>query len=91
MRSQYPLVDVYPVMNWNPIRLVAAVMMTSVTVSTHAAVCTAESAAQRVALLELYDSEGCNSCPLIDRWMRELPSRGYISASVVTLAFHVDY
>jgi hypothetical protein len=44
-----------------------------------------------VALLELYTSEGCNSCPPTDRWVSELPARGHDPASVVALAFHVDY
>jgi hypothetical protein len=65
--------------------------MTAVAVSTEAATCAAESSAQRVALLELYTSEGCNSCPPTDRWVSELPARGYGLARVVTLAFHVDY
>ncbi|MGH8702368.1 MAG: DUF1223 domain-containing protein, partial [Burkholderiales bacterium] len=44
-----------------------------------------------MALLELYTSEGCNSCPPADRWVSELPTRGYSATNVVTLAFHVDY
>ena len=72
-------------------RLIGAIIMTAVAASTEAATCTAESPAQRVALLELYTSEGCNSCPPTDRWVSELPARGYGPARVVTLAFHVDY
>jgi len=65
--------------------------MTLAAVSAHATTCAAESPAQRVALLELYTSEGCNSCPPTDRWVSGLPARGHTPASVVTLAFHVDY
>jgi hypothetical protein len=72
-------------------RLAAAFMMALAATSTHAASCTAESGAPRVALLELYTSEGCNSCPPTDRWVSELPRRGFTSDRVVTLAFHVDY
>ena len=75
----------------NCTRLIAAVVMTATAVSTHAATCTAESTARRVALLELYTSEGCNSCPPTDRWVSELPRRGFSPERVVTLAFHVDY
>jgi hypothetical protein len=57
----------------------------------HSATCTAESGARSVPLLELYTSEGCNSCPPTDRWVSELPARGHASSSVVALAFHVDY
>jgi len=75
----------------NCLRLVSAIIMSLVAASAHAATCTAESSARRVALLELYTSEGCNSCPPTDRWLSELPGRGHTPASVVTLAFHVDY
>ena len=56
-----------------------------------AAECTATSAPQRVPLLELYTSEGCDSCPPTDRWVSSLRSRGYGTDRVVVLAFHVDY
>lgn len=53
--------------------------------------CTATSGERRVPLLELYTSEGCNSCPPTDRWFSALPSRGLTPERVVALAFHVDY
>jgi hypothetical protein len=53
--------------------------------------CTAASGNQRVALLELYTSEGCDSCPPADRWVGELPARNFRGDRVVPLAFHVDY
>ena len=56
-----------------------------------AAECTAASGERRVPLLELYTSEGCDSCPPVDRWVSELPARGYGRDRVVVLAFHVDY
>jgi hypothetical protein len=56
-----------------------------------AALCAAESGARRVALLELYTSEGCDSCPPADRWISALPARGLDPERVVTLGFHVDY
>ena len=56
-----------------------------------AASCPAESGARRVALLELYTSEGCDSCPPTDRWVSGLPGRGLAHDRVVVLAFHVDY
>ena len=53
--------------------------------------CSATSGARRVPLLELYTSEGCDSCPPADRWIRGLPGRGLTPDRVVVLAFHVDY
>ena len=49
--------------------------------------CTARSGATVNPLVELYTSEGCNSCPPADRWMSALKLR----SDVVGLAFHVDY
>jgi hypothetical protein len=56
-----------------------------------AAQCSAVSGERRVPLLELYTSEGCDSCPPADHWLGALPARGYGSDRVVALAFHVDY
>lgn len=53
--------------------------------------CSAASGERRVALLELYTSEGCDSCPPVDRWVSGLPGRGYGGDRLAVLAFHVDY
>jgi hypothetical protein len=53
----------------------------------HAAECSISSGPQRTALLELYTSEGCSSCPPADRWL----SRVGRTRNVVPLAWHVDY
>jgi len=44
-----------------------------------------------VALLELYTSEGCSSCPPADRWMSSLKDHDDLWTGFVPLAFHVDY
>lgn len=69
----------------------AALVLTTLAPAVEAASCTVESGARRVALLELYTSEGCDSCPPADRWASTLPARGLDPAHVVTLGFHVDY
>ncbi|HUQ25458.1 MAG TPA: DUF1223 domain-containing protein [Burkholderiales bacterium] len=56
-----------------------------------AAGCKARSGEKTVALVELYTSEGCNSCPPADRWLSGLAGRGYGPERVVPLALHVDY
>ena len=56
----------------------------------HAGTCSRQSPAHTVALLELYTSEGCSSCPPADRWLRELSNR-FSAEQLVPLALHVDY
>ncbi len=52
-----------------------------------AASCTARSGERQAMLVELYTSEGCNSCPPADRWLSTLKSKPELLAA----AFHVDY
>jgi hypothetical protein len=52
---------------------------------------TVQSPPHTVALLEVYTSEGCNSCPPVDDWVSSLSGRGFHSEQVIPLAFHVDY
>jgi hypothetical protein len=54
------------------------------------AICSAQSPAHRVALVELYSSEGCNSCPPADNWLSQWKNSG-AAQSIVPLALHVDY
>jgi hypothetical protein len=51
----------------------------------------ARSGPQTVAVLELYTSEGCNSCPPADDWVRALAAKGFALDRVVPLGLHVDY
>ncbi|MBI5751240.1 MAG: DUF1223 domain-containing protein [Hydrogenophilales bacterium] len=57
----------------------------------NAAQCQASSGPQRVALLELYTSEGCSSCPPADRLLSGIAGQGFGPERMVPLAFHVDY
>jgi hypothetical protein len=56
-----------------------------------ASTCTVNSPAHKVALLELYTSEGCSSCPPADKWLSQLGQRGLDAEQVVPLSLHVDY
>jgi len=49
--------------------------------------CSVASTRQVPPVVELYTSEGCNSCPPADRWLSRLKA----DPTVVALAFHVDY
>jgi hypothetical protein len=49
--------------------------------------CSARSGPTVPAVVELYTSEGCSSCPPAERWLSGLAGRD----GVVALAFHVDY
>jgi hypothetical protein len=51
------------------------------------AACSARSGPTVTPVVELFTSEGCNSCPPADHWMSTLKA----DPGVVALAFHVDY
>lgn len=46
---------------------------------------------QRVALIELFTSEGCSSCPPADRWVSRLKTSPALWTEFAPVAFHVDY
>jgi hypothetical protein len=49
------------------------------------------SGAKQTALLELYTSEGCSSCPPAEHWLSELNKSAGLWKDFVPVAFHVDY
>jgi hypothetical protein len=53
--------------------------------------CSAKSGPVSATVLELYTSEGCNSCPPTDKWVSELQRNGFSGDKVIPLAMHVDY
>ena len=91
-----PLLPTLPFLHWLrertwplgcSIGVAAAAAGTSIEATGAPQACTARSPAIAVPVVELYTSEGCNSCPPADRWLGALKGR----ADVVALAFHVDY
>ncbi len=50
-----------------------------------------QSSERQVALLELYTSEGCSSCPPAEAWLSKLKSAPGLWSECVPVAFHVDY
>jgi hypothetical protein len=50
-----------------------------------------ESGPQQTALVELYTSEGCSSCPPAEAWMSRWQDDPRLWKTFVPLAFHVDY
>lgn len=53
--------------------------------------CSAKSGVTKIALLELYTSEGCSSCPPADEWLGTFRANGLYPDRVIPLALHVDY
>lgn len=72
--------------------MLAALMLAAATLAAIEAPkgCSAVSAAHQSALVELYTSQGCSSCPPADRWLSQLEQR-YTRAQAVPIALHVSY
>ena len=55
------------------------------------AACDVASGPQTNALVELYTSEGCSSCPPADKRLSQFPSREFGAGRLVPISLHVDY
>jgi hypothetical protein len=72
------------------VRYVAMVMLGLAALSAHAVRCISESAPATAALVELYSSKSCSSCPAAELWLASLGER-YARSSVMPLTLFVDY
>src|SRR5262249_27401056 len=50
-----------------------------------------QSSEVQTALVELYTSEGCSSCPPAEAWLSRLKDDSALWKNFVPVAFHVDY
>jgi hypothetical protein len=50
-----------------------------------------QSSQRQTALVELYTSEGCSSCPPAESWLSQLKEAPGLWSEFVPVAFHVDY
>jgi len=75
-----------PASRIHPAHLLLAAALAGAVLPVYAQTCMAKSGAQAAPVVELYTSEGCNSCPPADRWLSALKA----DPSTVALAFHVD-
>lgn len=57
----------------------------------HAQTMTFESSSNKSALVELYTSEGCSSCPPAERWFSNFSNDKRLWKQIFPIAFHVDY
>lgn len=53
--------------------------------------CSVNSGELTPVIVELYTSEGCDSCPPADRWLSKTITERSKDAAFIALAYHVDY
>jgi len=71
--------------------LLSVAMLFAVIFPTRAETVTFESEETSAALIELFSSEGCSSCPPADAWMSGLKGAPGLWKQFVPVVFHVDY
>lgn len=80
----------FRVLKLSALFLVAVATVNPCTFATEHVV-TIESPDNKVALLELFTSEGCSSCPRAEAWLGTLRNESGLWSEFVPVAFHVDY
>ncbi len=71
-------------------RLVAFLLLASFTIALADDGANSPAPTKKV-LVELYTSQGCNSCPSANEFLGQLGKLGYGPDQIVPIAFHVDY
>ena len=72
-------------------KLLLALTAVAAAHAAQAQTCSARSPAHMVALVELYTSEGCSSCPPADQFLSSRRGAGLRADQAVLLSLHVDY
>jgi hypothetical protein len=75
----------------NPISQLLYMLFMLASISAHAEEITYSSGQQQTLLIELYTSEGCNSCPPAEEYLNSLKQHQNIWRVYIPVAFHVDY
>ena len=66
-------------------------LILSITSTLYSQELTFNSGNKQIALIELYTSQGCSSCPPADEWVSELKSEPGLWTEFVPVVFHVSY
>lgn len=72
-------------------RIILTVLLASAALAVPGRAATFESGERQTALVELYTSEGCSSCPAAEAQLARLRDDSELWKGFVPVAFHVDY
>ena len=78
-------------MRIQPIRFTSLLLVGLLAISPVSATGQTKPSASRTVLVELYTSQGCDSCPSACDLLGKLPKLGFNPDRVIALNFHVDY
>lgn len=76
---------------WPLLSLLACLLTLPLRTAAPAGELVLQSGTQQNSLIELYTSQGCNSCPPAERWLGGLQTHPDLWKKLIPVAFHVDY